>query len=274
MNGALWTKAIKESLPLLTALTVLMFGFQWLFVWLSSLVELGALGAFLSALPSQFESLVGIPFAQVATQTGRIAVAYIDPVVLIAIVSWGIGRGSDAVSGEIGRGTMEFLLAQPVSRTAVLLTQAAVTSAGAALLALAAWLGTRQGLATVTLDQEVVAADFVPGAVNLFALTFFLAGTSSLVSACDSQRWRTIGIMAGFYVVSLILKIVARIAPGWDWLMYLTFLGAFEPQALIVSPETAWEKSLRYDSTLIGLGLAAYALAMVVFRRRDLPAPL
>ena len=38
-----------------------------------------------------------------------------------------IARGSDVVSGELGRGTLEMLLAQPVSRLQVLYTQAAVT---------------------------------------------------------------------------------------------------------------------------------------------------
>jgi ABC-type transport system involved in multi-copper enzyme maturation permease subunit len=32
--------------------------------------------------------------------------------------------------------------------------------------------------------------------------------------------------------------------------------------------------SLRYDGALIGLALACYVLAAIVFCRRDLPAPL
>jgi hypothetical protein len=56
--------------------------------------------------------------------------------------------------------------------------------------------------------------------------------------------------------------------------MYLTFLGAFEPQKLAIYPETAWQISLRYDGTLIGLGLIAYLAAALVFSHRDIPAPL
>src|ERR1700761_2529492 len=126
LNRALWTKAVADARLLLAGLTVLMFGFNWLFVWLPSLVELGAFGVFLQALPREFESLVGVPFAKVATTTGRIALAYIDPVVIFTIVTWALARGSDAVSGEIGRGTMELLLAQPVSRSSLLMTHATV----------------------------------------------------------------------------------------------------------------------------------------------------
>jgi ABC-2 type transport system permease protein len=274
MNRALWTKAVGDARLLLAALAVLMFGFNWLFVWLTSLVELGAFGVFLQALPGEFESLLGVPLAKVATTTGRIALAYVDPVVIFTMVTWSLARGSDVVSGEIGRGTMEILLAQPVARLSLLGTQAAVTTAGSLVLALAAWLGTCQGLALTGLMKEVEPRHFIPAAVNLFAATFFLSAVTTLVSAFDSQRWRTLGIVGAFYIVELLLKIVARMAPKFDWLMYATFLAAFEPQSLVIYPERAWQVSLRYDGTLLGLGLLAYLAAALVFHRRDIPAPL
>ena len=274
MNRALWTKAIGDARLLLIGLTALMFGFNWLFVWLTSLVELGAFGIFLQALPGEIESLIGVPFAKVATPTGRIALAYIDPVVIFTMVTWSLARGSDVVSGEIGRGTMELLLAQPVSRLSLLATHAVVTTAGSLVLAAAAWLGTCQGLALTGLLKEVEPRHFVPAAANLFAATFFLTAATTLVSVCDSQRWRTLGIAGAFYIVELLIKIVARMAPKFDRLMYVTFLAAFEPQTLVVYPERAWQVSLRYDGTLIALGLAAYIAAAVVFSRRDIPAPL
>ncbi len=274
MNRALWSKTIGDARLLLAALVVLMFGFQWLFVWLSSLVELGALAMFLQALPGEFQSLLGMSLSKVATPTGRLALAYIDPVVIFATVVWGFARGSDCISGEIGRGTMELLLAQPVRRSSIVAVQAAVTAAGAALMAAAAWLGTYQGLWAVGWLDHVEPRHFIPSAANLFAITFFLAAASTLVSSCDSQRWRTLGIMGAFYIIELLIKIVARLAPKLDWLMYCTVLGAFEPQNLAVEPDRAWQLSLRYDGTLIGLGLLCYVLATIIFCRRDVPAPL
>ena len=61
-----------------------------------------------------------VSFAQIATSAGRIAVAYDDPIVLLLVTVWAISRGSDAVSGELNRGTMEMVLAQPVTRLGVL----------------------------------------------------------------------------------------------------------------------------------------------------------
>lgn len=274
MNRALWTKAVGDARLLLAGLTILMFGFNWLFVWLTSLVELGAFTVFLKALPGEFESLIGVPIGEVATTSGRIALGYIDPVVVFTIVTWSFARGSDVVSGEMGRGTMEMLLAQPVRRWQLLGTHAIVTTVGSAVLALSAWLGTYQGLAVTGLIREVEPRHFIPAALNLFACTFFLTALTTLISACDNQRWRTLGIVGAIYIVQLLMKIVARMAPKFHYLMYATFLAAFEPQTLVIYPDRAWNTSLRYDGTLLGLGLVCYVVAAVVFSRRDIPAPL
>jgi hypothetical protein len=127
---------------------------------------------------------------------------------------------------------------------------------------------------------------FVPAALNLFAMTVFLAGLTTMVSAVNNYRSRTIGIVGGFYAISMIVKIVGRAAPNWQRLGYASFFTPFEPQLLVSDQSRAWAVwvpkgndsfllgGLGYDSILIGLGLAAYIVATFVFWRRDLPAPL
>jgi ABC-2 type transport system permease protein len=286
MNAALWKKTLYESRWLLLGSMVFMFAVHWLRVWISSFFSMSAMEGMLSFMPELVEQLMPVSFAQIATSTGRIAVAYDDPIVLLLVTVWGISRGSDAVAGELNRGTMEMLLAQPLTRLGVLATQAAVTLGGAALLASAALLGTIVGLASVTLEQPVSASAFVPAALNLFAITVFLAGLSTLVSSAANYRSHVIGLVGACYAVSMIVKIVGRLAPGWGWLGYGSFFTPFEPQLLVADPERAWRYwahatdgalelgGLGYDSILIGLGLAGYLAAAVIFYRRDLPAPL
>jgi ABC-2 type transport system permease protein len=285
-NAALWIKTFRESRWLLVSCAVFMFAVHWLRVWISSFFSTRDLEYMLSLLPPQVEQLMPVSYSQVATSAGRIAAEYDDPVVLLLMTVWSISRGSDAVSGELNRGTMEMVLSQPVTRTSVVLTQGVVTVAGAALLALAAWLGTCMGLATVTLETSLSPRTFVPPALNLFALGAFLAGLTTMISAASNYRARTIGIVGAIYAVSMVVKIVGRLAPGWDWLAYTSFFTAFEPQALVGNAARTWslwaEKGahswqlggLGYDSVLVGLGLVAYVVASVIFQRRDLPAPL
>lgn len=273
LNKALWRKAFGDTRVLLACLMALLFCFNWLFVYLSSLIELGPLGVFLQTLPPAFERLSDVPLGSVATTVGRISMAFVDPVVVVATSLWAVGRGSDAVSGEIGRGTMEMLLAQPVRRLSVLATQGAMTLVGSALIALAALLGTWAGLATVRLGEPLEWTRFLPGAINLFAVMVFLAGFSTAMSSWDNYRWRTIGIVGGFFILELVFKVVGRLVDHLQWLLKLSFLTAFQPQTLIADPGN-WALALQYNGVLIGLGLAGYVAAAAVFCRRDLPAPL
>lgn len=273
-NPALWSKAVGDARLLLVALVVLMFGFTWIAIWITTLVDLPDYVKFLPAIKLDIEKLVGLPLSQLATTKGRISLTYVDAVILSVAATWAITRGSDAVSGEIGRGTMEMLLAQPVSRVALLTVHAFVTTAGAAAISLACWLSTCAAICYFFPDEPIALTEFLPGVANQFALIFFLSAASTLVSSFDNYRWRTIGIMGAFYMVQMVIKIVARSSPQFDWLRAFTCLGAFEPHILIMNPDRALSLLARYAGTLLSLGVLCYVLAGVVFSRRDLPAPL
>lgn len=274
MNGPIWRKAISEMWVITLCASIVLFAFGWLFVWLSSLIELGALGDLLAALPVTLEKVSGLPFSDITTPSGLISVLYVDPVVLIACAIWAVARGSDAVAGEIDRGTMEVLLAQPVRRSNIVLSHAIVTTAGAAILAASLLLGNWIGIALVTFEQPISIRVFVPAAINLFAFTLSLAGVGALVSALDRYRWRVAGITGGFFIIQLIIKVIARMWPDGEWLTYFTIFGAFEPQKMIQYPEQALEMSLKYNSALLGLAFLSYVATAVIFCRRDVPAPL
>jgi len=203
-----------------------------------------------------------------------VALAFVDPVVVLAATVWGITRGSDAVSGQLERGTMEMVLAAPVRRVAVFVTQALATTAAAALLCGVLFAAVWTAIALGPWAGKVDPLRFLPAAANVFGLMVCVAGITAAVSAADSYRWRTIGILCGFYVFSILAKLVGRLSQPLWWAGYLSFLNAYEPQRLVGNSAEAWRLLTAYDSVLLGLGILAYAIGAVVFARRDLPAPL
>lgn len=285
MPWALWKKTLWEVRWLLLAFTAVMFLFQWWRFWMIGQMPISNFRGLLRLLPAVSERISPVPFHQLAEYPARIAVGYHEPLVLLVVSLWSIGRGSDVVSGELGRGTLEMLLAQPVRRIGWLTTQAVVTLAGVAVLALAGWCGTLAGISTVALEEPIAARTLLPAAVNVFALGAFLAGFSTLVSACDRYRGRTVGIVSGVYIVSILMKMVGRAAPGWEALYYGSFFSAFEPVMPVVNPERAWTLwyqgaageyllgGLGCSALLCGLGAIGYVAAAGVFCHRDLPAP-
>jgi ABC-2 type transport system permease protein len=326
LNLTLLKKCLSEARLLFAGLGLLLFAFSWVRVFIVSRLQTSQFATIIETVWDQVKDLWPVPLDQLLSYTGRIAVGYNEPIIVFGVSIFAIARGSDVVSGELNRGTLEMLLAQPVSRLQVLYTQAAVTIACLALLCALTWAGTTAGIYTthvkedlpppslgipglgfriplslgkpekvfVPMSERTRPAYFVPGAVNLFCLGIALAGFSSLVSACDRYRWRTIGIVVAAYVVSLILKILGQAIDEVTWLQYLSLFTAYEPQKFISMavhrPELVWAwgldnsdgskrpvfefGALTFNAILVAFGLVSYLAAGVIFHKRDLPAPL
>ena len=111
MNRALWKKAIHESSLLFVGCGTVLYFFCWVRVWITSRLDMGRFQTILENLPASWQKLAPVPIDQLFSYEGRIAVTYEEPVVYLMMAIWTIARSSDAVSGGLGRGTMEMLLA-------------------------------------------------------------------------------------------------------------------------------------------------------------------
>jgi ABC-2 type transport system permease protein len=271
----LWQLAWREQRVLLGSLGVLLAVFGIIYVWLISRVKLDGLSVFLMNTFKDFEALSGVPFQDVATVQGRIALGFVDPVVLLTMTTWAISRGSDLVSGELDRGTLELTLAQPLRRISFFLAKTALGLVGVVSLALCFWAGASLGIELVHKPTDNVhGGQFWPGVINIMLLGFMILGVSSAMSSWDRYRWRTVGIMGGCYATWLLLKILYRMGgDAWSWIGWLTPFRWFEPQ-LLIRESSDLSTQLGYNGMLLLIGLAGYIIAAVVFMKRDLPAPL
>jgi ABC-2 type transport system permease protein len=287
MNAVLFAKTVSDSKVLFAALLSLMFVFPMVFLWASGMISMPAFTEFFAnALPKELQRLWGVPISEVATPAGRVALLYVHPIVMTSGVVWAIARGSDCVSGEIGRGTMEMLLAQPVRRMSWYWAHAAATIWGSLLLAVAVWCGMAIGLNFASLYEDVSAVRFIPPAINLFGLLVCIGGLAALASSWGSQRGRTVGFVAAVYVLSLILGLVGNVSERWNWVNYFTFVSAYKPQTMVAWPEEAWGLLAYRDGAVVGIGLGGcqtvlfvlgtifYVGGAVIFSRREIPAPL
>ncbi len=321
INKALLKKSIYEDRWLWFTCAVVLFVFCWVHVMITSQIDMGRFEAILKLLPDQLEKFSPVPFEKLISYPARIAIIFEEPLVYTLMTIWCIARSSDVVSGELGRGTMEMLLAQPVSRLQIFLTPVCVTVCGIALLACVAWGGTCTGIATTFVERPAPGsswtipftaiemakddaemqqipmsrlADYrllLPAAISYFCLGVFLSGVCTLLSSFDSYRWRTIGIMMGFYICQMLSEVVGQAFPRLEWLRQISFFRAYEPTRFVsesvsdASLGWAWvfrDSSgqfvdigpLACDAILLGLGLVSFCVAAVYFCKRDLPAPI
>lgn len=269
-------KSIRDGQLLFWALALVIFGFSWLRVYIVSTLEMGKFEQAVELFREQIERFASVPLSQLLTYGGRIAIVYNEPIIAFSMMIWCVARGSDAVAGDLGRGSMEMVLAQPVSRLELLASNSVVTVIGAALLAGCTWLGTTVGIQTLQIKEPVPLAEFsVPftslsvrnpliknavrkiplrrrvdpklfanATLNLFSLGVCFSGITTLLSALDRYRWRAIGIAIAFFVIQTIIKVVSVSVEGTGALHYGTIMTCYDPERFVAiamnQPENTW----------------------------------
>lgn len=201
---------------------------------------------------SDLTSAVGYVRAEVFSLTG--------PLLVVALtVLW----GSDLVAGEEERGTIDLLLANPVSRRRVLLEKWASLAAGTALAS--AGLGAGLGVGVAAFGLRIAAGPLVAAVVATGLLGLLYGSLALALGAATGRR----GLARG---VSVLLAVAAYLASG------LADLVGWLGPARAASP---WYHALGVDPlasgfepwhllVLAGMAVAVLALAIVGFERRDL----
>jgi ABC-2 type transport system permease protein len=232
-----------------------------------------------------------------------ISIGYVHPLMQIIFGIWAIGRAASAIAGEIDRGTMELLLAQPIPRRNVVLSHLAVDAVVIPLLCLSLWSGTILGCRLVgpftantavlkifpfpvQIDESLLTVDawaFGPALWNVAGLLFAISGVTMALSAAGRFRGRVIGLAVVMFLVQFLINVVGQLWDAVAWLRPFTVFFYYQPQQVVlngrwtVNPAMAWGGGPEAANVLVVLfavGAAGYALALTVFTRRDLPAPL
>jgi ABC-2 type transport system permease protein len=262
-----------------------LFGHLWRSQRTKLLIVVVAMTAWNALLPviyhafgSQMEALVNsgiIPRqltdfggADVFSLEGSIALGYLHPISIILVSIFAIGFTTSAVAGERQRGTLEVLLARPLSRRRVYLTMLAAALLFVGLILAAACAGTVIG--------SVVAGVLGDLAVQRLPLLWLngmlLWGGFAAIGLAASVSSDRLGPALGATVAIVIAS------------YFLYVLGSLWPDAKGLEPYSLFHyltarDILRGTVDIEGLGLlaavgaAAIAWALVEFPRRDLAAP-
>jgi beta-exotoxin I transport system permease protein len=252
------------------------------------------------------QSIIGGESIHFERAMDTLSIGYVHPLMQIIFCLWAIGRAAGALAGEIDRGTMELLLAQPIARWKVVAAHLAVDAIVIPVLCLCLWGGTLLGIQVVgpfqvteaelaafsslpfkvVVDPDMLVVNaraFGPALVNVGGLLFALSGMTMLFSATGRFRNRVIG---GTVLIALVMFLINAVGQLWDVLnpwRPLTLFYYYQPQAIAlhnkwtVDPGVLWtgnSSPINVIAVLGGVGLIGYALALSVFTRRDLPAPL
>lgn len=251
---------------------VLLWGFLVPVVYKS---VLSTLTATVKTLPS---AITHFGSGDIGSLTGTISVFFEHPFLVALMSTVVVGSSISAIASQRQRGTLELILARPISRLRFLSTTiAAVASMVAVALAaltigvvLGAWL---EGFAIV--GGGTAMPDALPlGAMPLLWLNAFLlfgafAAFALAASALNNRTGPALGITLGYLLAMYFAEILGGLWSPASWLQKYSLFDHFRAQDVL-----SGAGSVRADlAILTGALVLPLVVACARFPRRDIPAP-
>lgn len=215
MNAGLLQKGLREVWPaaILCGLGVLVFEAIACYVfWLyqdqfaSNLQEIEIMRRFIS-------SLVGSDVAgRIGPETLN-AVPWVHPLFLALFWAFAILVCTRVPAGEIDRGTVDILLAMPLSRTRIFAAEALLAAGGGLVVLAMGLLGNFIGQTLIPPDARPDPARLLIVLLNLYVLYLAIAGMTLLFSSMADRRGRAVG---GAFGVVLVLFLWNFLAEYWQ----------------------------------------------------------
>lgn len=219
-------------------------------------------------IPEQFLQFAEFGGGDLFSLAGSVALGFIHPITVGLGLVFSVGFAASAIAGERQRGTLEVLMARPLSRQNVYLTMAVATAVFVGLTLAALTLGSLGGAALTGRVAELGPRNLPLLWLNAFLLYAAFGAISLAASVTFDRLAPAIGLPLGVVLVSYFLDVVGDLWPDAEFLQpyslfhYLDARGALtglaEPGNFVV---------------LAAVIAVAVGYALVVFPRRDLAAP-
>jgi ABC-2 type transport system permease protein len=174
-----------------------------------------------------------------------------------------IGFGTGAIAGEEEKGTLDFLLTNPVPRWRVVVEKFGVMTLSIVLLAFVFWVGMAISLAIINVDLDLLKLAEATIGSAVLGLVF---GTLALLLGClKGNRGMCMGIAGGLAVLTYILNGLGSIVEGLkDYRFLSPFYHFLEPNILKNGIDAG------HMLVLGALVVVFLLLSIPVFTRRDL----
>jgi ABC-2 type transport system permease protein len=214
------------------------------------------------------EQLTQFGGGDIFSLSGSISLGAIHPISLILNSVFAVGFATAAIAGERQRGTLEVLLARPISRRSAYLTLLVATLTFVAAGVAATLLGAVIGSAIAGVLDEL-AVDRLPLVwLNGFLLFAAFGSIGLAASATFDRLTPALGITAAIVVVMYFLEVLGTFWPDAEPLQPYSLFHYYQPKQILEGEAPLLNFALPAIVAAIGV-----VWALVEFPRRDLAAP-
>jgi ABC-2 type transport system permease protein len=161
-------------------------------------------------LPPALQAFLGE--LSIATPAGFLSAEYFSWVVILLIV-YVVINGTGAIAGEESSGTIDLLLAQPVSRTLVVIEKTAAVCIGSAAIVAIGYLGFLASMPWVDIDISyralaVASANMLPITLAFYAVSLWLGAVAPNRALAAGA---VVGLATAFYFINLLANAVSNL---------------------------------------------------------------
>ena len=213
-------------------------------------------------IPAAFQAFLGD--MSIATGPGFLSAEFFSWIPILLIV-YAVIAGTGAIAGEESAGSMDLLLAQPVSRQALVLQKTAAVCVGSVLIVAIGYVGFAVSMPFVTID--VTLGDVAIGCANMLPVTLLFFALSLWLGAVAPSRAIAAGTAIAIVTASYFVYTVAN---GVDVLRNLQYASPFYYYGTGKSLVEGF--NWPHVGLLLGLAVVFVAAALRTFERRDVVA--
>ncbi len=262
MNATLYKNGLKSSWKPLVIFAAVMTMYFTIIVTMFD-PELGsALQSLGDAMP-ELMAVVGMTSTD-TTLVGFMASYLYGFIVPVIPMVFAIIVGNSLVARRVDSGSMAYLLAAPVSRLKIVLTQMMVLATGVFLL-----VGYSAAIGIVACQAyfpgELDIAKFLLLNLGALALHLLISSICFFASCLFNDTKYSLAVGAGVPALAYVIQMLA--GGGMENAKYATFFTLFEPHAIVGGEAAAYWGM----AALAAGGLVLYAAANVVFVKKDVP---
>lgn len=267
MNGVLYIHVLKANAKTIASYVFGMLFYLWLFIWVfPSFAGSQALNTLLRQMPQGLMKVLG--YSVGVTHIGDfLGGEFYSLLYLIIMGIYVIFVATKLIAHMVDNGSMAYLLATPVSRTKVAITQAAVLVSGVLIIGLVSTVGALLGVHWFVQHSGMNEMCFVQ--MNIVGALLFcvVSGYCFLFSCLVRDERSALGLSALLTILFYGLHTIGDLSTKLNWMNYLSLFTVFDPQNLIHG-----HGHFVADSVSLAIAtVVLFGVAIIGFRRRQLP---
>jgi len=266
MNGRLLLQTLRWNRIRLLAVVAAAFGWGLLI----PIVYAEFSDAFRDMVDSGLipENLMNFGSGSLFTLPGALTLGLQHPLAIAFLGIFAVGSTTGAIAGEREKGTLEVLLARPISRVTLYVTLAVATLILLALVLLALLGGQVVGVAIQGLTDELDLAAMPLVAANGLLLWGAFAAFGLAASVSFDRHAPALGLSLAYLLVNYFLEILGSLWTDVAWTQEYSLFHHFQPGEILEGNADP------IDFVILGVAVIVPVIyALIAFPRRDLAAP-